>query len=422
MVTMKFTGRITDRGDAMKKKILFVINTMGRAGAEKCLMSMLKYMDKEKYDISLFSVINRGEMFDCVPEGIKILNENPCSESVLDKKAKKELVKIILKNGFRHGYFFREAGYLRKVTAYQRKTGGLDFKKLFWKLLSDHAPEQEEQYDLAVAYIQGAATYYVMDHVKAKKKIAFLHNEFIGSGYCPESERVYYEQADGIYCVSGSICRHFAEIYPEMAEKMSVFYNLLDVEEIRRKALETDEMSELFRKKEGETILLTAARLVPAKAYDLAVPALSFVKKQGYNVTWYVLGDGPEKEGIERLIKEYGLEDSFILLGAQKNPYPYMAACDIYVQATRYEGCCTSVSEAVILGKPVIASDCDGNKEQLTRYNTGILVALNAEDIARGIIQAVSDKELREKLVQQANVDDFNPYSSLKRIERYLED
>lgn len=406
----------------MKKKILFVINTMGRAGAEKCLMSMLKYMDKEKYDISLFSVINRGEMFDYVPEGVKILNENPCSESVLDKKAKRELAKIILKNGFRKGYFFREAGYFRKVISYQRKRGGVDFKKLFWKLLSDHAPKQKEHYDLAVAYIQGAATYYVMDHVKAEKKITFLHNEFIDSGYCPELEKSYYEQADGIYCVSRSICDHFAEIYPKMADKMDVFYNLLDVEDIHRKSLDKKGMSSLFQKKEGETILLTAARLAPVKAYDLAVPALSLVRKQGYNVKWYALGDGPEKDAIQRMIKEYDLEDSFILLGAHKNPYPYMADCDIYVQATRYEGCCTSISEAVILGKPVIASDCDGNKEQLARYETGILVALNAEDIAKGIIQAVSDKELQEKLVKQANMDDFDPNSSLKRIYRYVED
>lgn len=405
----------------MKKRILFVINTMGRAGAEKCLMSMLKYMDKEKYDISLFSVINRGEMFDYVPEGVRILNENPCTESVLDKRAKKELAKIILKNGFRKGYFFKEAGYLRKMISYQRKREGIDFKKLFWKLLSDHAPKQKETYDLAVAYIQGAATYYVMDHIHAKKKITFLHNEFIDSGYCPELEEAYYEQADGIYCVSKSICDHFADIYPKLAGKMEVFYNLLDVEEIKEKSLKKEELSPLFQKKEGETVLLTAARLAPVKAYDLAVPALSLVRKQGYNVKWYALGDGPEKDAIERMIREYELEDHFILLGAHRNPYPYIANCDIYVQATRYEGCCTSISEAVILGKPVIASDCDGNKEQMARYETGILVALNAEDIAKGIIRAVSDKELRKKLVEQANMDDFDPHGSIKRLYQYIE-
>lgn len=116
------------------------------------------------------------------------------------------------------------------------------------------------------------------------------------------------------------------------------------------------------------------------------------------------------------------MEDSFLLLGAHENPYPYMASCDVYVQATRYEGCCTSISEAVILGKPVIASDCDGNKEQLTRYETGVFVGLKAEDIARGIIQVISDKDLQEKLVKQANMDDFDPENSLRRIYQYIEE
>ncbi len=411
----------------MKKKILFVINTMGRAGAEKCLLSMLKYMDMERFEISLFSIINRGEMFQYVPKEVRILNEKPCTESVLDKKAKKELAKTIIKNGLYKGYFFKEAGYLWKMAAYQKKHTGLDFKKLFWKLLSDHAKRQEEEFDLAVAYIQGAATYYVMDHVKAKKKIVFLHNEFMDSGYCPALDEPYYEKADGIYCVSKSICGHFAKVYPKLAGKMDVFYNLLDTEEIKEKAARSQDMDPLFlkglkeRKEKNQILLLTAARIAPVKAYDLAVPALSLVRKKGYDVKWYVLGEGPETENIKKLIREEGLEDSFVLLGAADNPYPYIAACDIYVQATMYEGCCTSISEAVILQRPVLASDCDGNKEQLNRYETGILVKLTPEAIAEGIIKAASDKGLRKELVDKANMSDFEPYRALEKIYKFAE-
>lgn len=415
------------RPDAMKKKILFVINTMGRAGAEKCLLSMLRYMDREKYDISLFSVINRGELFSLVPKGVKVLNENPCTKSVLDKTAKRALARLILKNGLKKGYFLKESGYLRTMAAYQRNHKGLDFKKLFWKLLSDHAKRQEETYDLAVAYIQGASTYYVMDHVKAKKKIAFLHTEFLDSGYCPELDKKYYEKADAIYCVSKSIRSHLAQVFPEFAGKMNVFYNMLNREEIEEKALLVDESTRVVlkemekKKKDGEILLLTAASLVPVKAYDLAVPALSLVRKQGYQVTWYVLGEGTERDSIQKLIKEYGLEKNFLLLGAADNPYPYMRACDIYVQPSRYEGCCTSISEAVILNKPVIASDCDGNKEQLNRYETGILVKLTAEGIAEGIIQAISDEELCKELVKKANLSGLEPDKALSEIYGFLE-
>lgn len=373
----------------MKKKILFVINTMGRAGAERCLLNMLNRLDREKYEVSLFSVINWGELFAEVPESVTVLNRQPQVRSVLDGRAKMALARWILKNGLLGGRFFKDAGYLLRLAAYQCVHGGLDFKKLFWKQLSDCAPRLEERYDLAVAYIQGAATCYVMDHVNAGKKIAFLHNEFLDSGYCPALERANYERAEKIYCVSQSIRDHFAQVYPDLAERMEVFYNLLDCDQIRRDAARTEELSPAFTKRPGEIILLTAARLAPVKAYDLAVPALARVRALGYQVKWYVLGDGPEKERIRRLIHKHQLEDAFILLGAVENPYPYIAACDLYVQATRYEGCCTAISEAMVLGKPVLASACSGNVEQLHRYKAGRLVELNMEGIAGGIIWAL---------------------------------
>lgn len=377
----------------MKKKILFVMNTMGRAGAERCLLSLLECMDRKKYDIFLFSVVNRGELFHDVPDGVTILNAPPCALSVLDRRAKWSLAVEILRGGLLRGWFFREFHYLRRLAAYQLGHGGLDFKKLFWKLLSDCAPRQERRFDLAVAYIQGAATCYVMDHVNAKRKIAFLHNDFMDSGYCPELERANYERADQIYCVSQSVRDHFALVYPELAGKMGVFYNLLNCEKIRREACKTQDIPSAFKKHPGEAALLTAARLTPVKAYDLAVPALALVRAQGYAVKWYVLGEGPEEESIRRLIRKHRLEDSFILLGAVENPYPSMASCDIYVQATRYEGCCTAISEAMILGRPVIASNCAGNAEQIHRYGAGLLVELSAENIACGIIRALTHPE-----------------------------
>lgn len=403
----------------MKKKILFVINTMGRAGAERCLLSMLERMDRERYEISLFSVINRGELFHEVPEGVTVLNDPPCALSVLDRSAKRALAAEILRGGLLGGWFFLRFGYLCRLAAYQLGHGGLDFKKLFWKLLADCAPRREERYDLAVAYIQGAATCYVMDHVGAEKKVAFLHNEFIDSGYCPALERSNYERADKIYCVSRSIRDHFAQVYPDLEDRMEVFYNLLDCERIRREARRTEDRPAAFVKRPGEVVLLTAARLDPVKAYDLAVPALALVREQGYNVKWYVLGEGPEEENIRRLIRKHGLEESFILLGAVENPYPCMSECDIYVQATRYEGCCTSISEAMVLGRPVIASDCSGNVEQIRRYGAGLLVGLSTEGIAAGIIQAIDHPERLG--VERIDQNELFGQGSLERFCNVLE-
>lgn len=405
----------------MRKKILFVINTMGRAGAERCLLTLLEHMDPDKYDISLLSIINRGELFDEVPEDIRVLNADPCNLSVQDKKAKRWLAGEILRKGILGGWFFQNFHFLRKYASYQTKHNGLDLKKIFWKLFADSAPVLEEHYDVAVAYIEGAATAYAMDHVNAAKKVAFMHIELTESGYSPDLERPYYEKADRIYCVSRDIHDRFGEIYPDLAQKAEVFYNVLDLDKIKDEAQQTEDILPAFRpKRPGETRLLTAARLYPVKAYDLAVPALALVRERGYDVTWYALGDGVEQENIQRLIEEHDLEDSFVLLGTVGNPYPYMAASDIYVQATRQEGCCTSISEAMVLGKPVIASNCAGNVEQLDRYGAGLLVDLTIEGIANGIIQVIEHPG--QMGVDSVGRKELTGQSALERFTQYIDD
>ncbi len=370
----------------MKKKILFVINTMGRAGAERCLLHLLKAWKEEEYEISLFSVLGRGELFEEVPGHVRILNEAPEVSTVFDRDARKSFVKDILKGMIKKRIFLRQIFPVLKLLAWQVKEKKTDIKKLCWKIVSDTAPEIEEEFDLAVGYLQGAATYYVMDHVKAKRKIVFLHNEYEASGYCPLSDRIYYEKADRIYCVSDYISEGLKKVFPSCKDKIETFYNFADADWVREKA-EEDGALEMVRRP-GRICLVTAARLEPVKAFDVAIQAMAFMKQKGILADWYVLGDGSLRHQLEKEIKEKHVEDCFFLLGQKENPYPYIAACDIYVQETRFEGFCTSITEAVILGRKVVASDCGGNREQLTYYGTGVLTQLNPQAIAEGIEKA----------------------------------
>ncbi|MDE6185684.1 MAG: glycosyltransferase, partial [Lachnospiraceae bacterium] len=183
----------------MKKKVLFVINTMGRAGAERCLLHLLKAWEDEEYDISLFSVLGRGELFLEVPPFVRILNESPQAVSVFDQEARKSFAREIMKGMLRRGNFFKNFFSTLRLFLWQVKEKKINRKRLCWKLVSDAAPILEEEFDLAVGYIQGAATYYTLDHVKAKRKVVFLHNEYELSGYCHLVDRSYYEKADRIY-------------------------------------------------------------------------------------------------------------------------------------------------------------------------------------------------------------------------------
>lgn len=368
------------------KKVLFVINTMGRAGAERCLLHLLKAWEDEEYELSLFAVMGRGELFEEVPTHVRILNEAPVSATVFDGEARKAFVKDILKGMIRKRLFFRELFPALKLFLWQLGKHKVDMKKLCWKTVSDTAPQIEEEFDLAVGYLQGAATYYVMDHVKAGKKIVFFHSDYEASGGCPLVDRPYYERADRIYCVSDYITEKMKKTFPSCKHKIETFYNFVDADWVREKAAEGTAPEMV--KKEGTICLLTAARLEPVKAFEVAIEAMTLMKQNGIRAKWYVLGEGTLRSQLEREIREKNVEDCFFLLGAKENPYPYIAACDIYVQETRFEGFCTSITEAVILGKKIVASDCRGNSEQLACYGTGVLTQLNPQAIMEGILKA----------------------------------
>ena len=153
----------------MKKKILFVINTLGRAGAETALIAFLNNMDTRKYDIYLYVVLNQGEMVEELPSYVKLLNKHYCKESVLSSKGKKVLIRGILKKMFSQGAIFKNILYIisNAVNMIKNKQGLL-FDKLLWKVVSDGSERFDNKFDLAVAYLEGAAAYYVRDYVNAK--------------------------------------------------------------------------------------------------------------------------------------------------------------------------------------------------------------------------------------------------------------
>ncbi|HPU64177.1 MAG TPA: glycosyltransferase, partial [Mobilitalea sp.] len=115
------------------------------------------------------------------------------------------------------------------------------------------------------------------------------------------------------------------------------------------------------------------------------------------NVRWYVIGEGPERSRLEKLIKKKGLENSFILMGKKNNPYPYVKQADIYVHATRYEGKSIAIEEAQILGKAIAASDCTGNSEQIVSCHDGVLFPLTAENIVNEIEWLIDNPTIRKK-------------------------
>ncbi|MBQ1441009.1 MAG: glycosyltransferase [Clostridia bacterium] len=382
--------------DFQKKKILFVTNTMGRAGAEKCLQALLELLDPEKYDMSVYSIINRGELYSDMPEYVHILNKNPCTKSVLDNAGLAAIGRQILWSLLKKFSFITYIPYFFRVLFHQIKSKHLDFSKLFWMLLARNAKRFNEEYDLAVAFIEGAATYYVADYVKAKKKATYVHIDYLAAGYSPKLDRKYYDKFDRVFCVSDTVRKVFLKAYPDYSQKTFFFHNMVPRERIIRLSKEGQGFTDGF---DGLRIL-TVGRLHYQKAYDLAIPALAELRRRGHNVRWYVIGEGAEEDNLRALIRQNGVEDSFILLGTTPNPYPYIANCDIYSQASRFEGWCIALAESLVLARPVLASRCAGNEEQVTDGETGVLIDLSTENIVEGMEKLITSPELRKKFTR----------------------
>ena len=379
-------------------RILFVINTLGQAGAETALLSLLQTLAREKgearYEISLYVLTGQGEMVSRLPADVRLLNRKYREESVLTAKGRKYLKKTVLKAMFTRATVVKLFPYLVKNTCAMLGKKRLLPDKLLWRVLSDGGMVLPEEYDLAVSYLEGGAAYFVADHVKAAKKAAFIHVDYEKAGYTRALDKDCYLAFDKIFTVSDEVREAFLKAYPELPDKTEVFHNILNKEEIVRRAEEGEGFTDGFTGMR----LLSVGRLTAQKAFEVSVDAMKRLKDAGKNVRWYVLGEGDQRKKLQEQIDALGLTEDFILYGAVNNPYPFMKQADIYVHASRFEGKSIAIQEAQILGKPMVVSDCSGNREQVCHGKDGLMCGLTPDSLAENIMLLLEDEALRGKL------------------------
>lgn len=398
------------------KKLLFVINTLGIGGAEKALIELLEKIDFSKYSVDFFVLLNQGEMIHDVPANVNILNENYDDTPIYSHKGKKHLIKHVILSLLKKGCFLHFLGFFSQAF-FKELCREKDNKSiLLWQPMAYSAPRLGRDYDLAVAFQEGGSTYYVSKFVKARKKVAFIHIDYEKAGYSKWLDKDAYENIDRIYAISNEVSNSFLKTYPEYTEKVKIFHNIINLDKINRKSMEFSGYEDGF----NGIRILTVGRLCAQKALEYSIDAMKILKTEGKNVRWYVLGKGFEEKELKKLIISRGLGDDFILLGNKANPYPYIAECDIYVHASRFEGKSIAVQEARVLSKPIILSDCAGNREQVIHMYDGMMCELDSTKIAEAIMYLINNKDEAEVMGKRAYERISSEIAKNKELENML--
>lgn len=401
----------------MRKRILFVINTMGRGGSEPALLALLRLLDLTRYDVSLYVMLGQGELAARLPEGVRLLNPDYDPSDVLSARGKRRLYRRTARLLLHSGKLLRCVWHVLRRSGKMRRAKRRWPDAYLWRCIAESTPPMTEQYDLAVAFMEGASTVYVAERVNAKQKAAFVHVDLDRVGFAPHDDRDVYRAFCRVFCVSSETRDAFLRVHPECAAQTEVFQNILEPESIRIRSMERGGFSDGF----SGFRILTVGRLVPQKALELSIRAMSIILQDAPYARWYVLGEGEERKNLSALITELGLEHRFVLLGVKDNPFPYYRQADLYVHCSRFEGKSIAVREAMLLGCPVVLSDCGGNREQVKNGVDGLLVPLEPEAIAAAVLRLIHSASLRRRLGENAALRDQSG-GDISALLRLMED
>lgn len=394
-----------------KKKVLFLIHTLQVGGAEKVLVNLVNNMDASKYDITVMTVINTG--------AFRIsLNGNIHYKTIFNIPF---LSKIKKENSNKSGNLLSGTSKIKNLVAkvYSFFWKHANCKQIYKKHIKEH-------YDIEIAFLEGISAKIIASSTNDKsKKIAWIHVDLIKENKTDkffknlDVERKNYEKFDQIVAVSEIVKEQFiTKLDFHQKEKVIVKYNVIDEKAIIQKSNESlDIVKQKFT-------LCTIGRLAPQKGYDRLLKVIKRLNDDDLIFDLWIIGVGSE----EKILKDYINENQLLnvqILGYKENPYKYIKASDLFVCSSRAEGFSTVVSEAIILGKPIVTTDCAGMKEMLGNNNEYGIVTENSESgLYEGLKKILKNKEIyqhyKNEILQRKNM--FSLQRAVSEVEKLIEE
>lgn len=387
-----------------RKKVAILLPWLKMGGTNKIALHFMRELSRY-CDVTLILSQHTGELLSELPENIRLVID--------DMRPFRDIFREDVRR-LRLGKLWRDAVY------YGRIRMGKDNVDNYRYLVERHGYICDTEFDCAISY-HGQSPERLLNllyRVHAKKKVAWIHGEFNNPQDHYRRMNAYYDRMDHLFFVSGHTLESFQRKFDISRSRCSVYYNPIDKGEIMTKAQLPCEpgLDPSF------VNLVTVGRVSAEKGQNMIPAVTRRLADAGYPVRWYVIGDGDQRGKVEALCREQGVEDSVFLLGTRTNPYPFMAACDIYVQPSYTEGYSTTICEAGMLGKAIVGTVPSGGIwEQIDNGESGLIVEATADGLFEGIRTFLEDEPLRRSFGEKIKQKNFEGSGEIRKFLEFLE-
>lgn len=400
----------------MKKRIFIAMHYMEIGGAESSLIGLLEALDPRKVDVDLFIFAHHGVFMNAIPDYVNLLPEDK-GYAMLE-----EPIATVFKKGHPCIGIARLIAKWKTNRFYKQHPSEKDYSAGFAFIGNEvgkvlHNLYSLGEYDLAISY--NYPHNIVLDKVKAKKMVAWLHTDYRNISINKELELPIWSRYDHIVSISPGVTDSFLSVFPTLKDKM------LECENILPKAyIETKAAQGCIDKKEGVLTLCSVGRISNAKNYDnipyMAAALKELFRAQGSKIEyrdfkWLIVGPG-DHSSIDALSDELGVRDNVIFTGPSDNPYPYIKDCDIYVHPSRYEGKSIVVREAQVLCKPVIITNYPTAKSQIINGVDGMICELDNKSVAKAVFDLATDSKKQASIINYLRTHDYVGVTEVEKI------
>ena len=391
-------------------------------GAEMSLIGLLQSFDYSKVEVDLFVYRHQGELLAMIPKEVNLLPEIPAYAQI------EAPLKETIKKGFwRIAYGRLKAKWEHK--RFMKHNHPIDRGAIFGYIAKNVTPylpdiNPKTTYDLAISFL--TPHNIVLQKVKSKKKACWIHTDYTKVAVNAELELPIWGGYDHIVSISEKVTASFLKVFPTLKDKIVLIENILSERFVRERAkmeIQTD-IHKTSPYNDTTLNLLSVGRFSYAKNYDNVPDICKQINYQlsiasgdyPLKVRWYLIGFGGDEALIRQRIQEAGMEDYVIILGKKTNPYPYIKACDIYVQPSRYEGKSVTVREAQILCKPVIVTNYTTAPSQIKDGIDGIIVPMDNMKCADGIVDFINNKDLQSQIIDYLQTHHYGNEEEVEKV------